>query len=525
MARPEGGAYDAVVVGAGHNGLVCGAYLARAGLKVLVLERRERVGGALELAQTVGRLRPSVARDLALHRHGLSLIRPSVRVFAPQPDGRALTLWADPGRTAEGLREWSARDSLAYAGFDLKVRAMSSFLAHLHALTPPDLSSPSITDALGGLRLTRAFRALGGKRQMRETLRILPMAVADVVQEAFEGEALRGALASRGIGYASMGPWSAGTAMRMLADSAGNDGGAAGETTFARGGAPALGEALASSARAMGAEVRCGAPVSTVTLDGQDRAVGVALVTGEEIRARAVVAAVDPKRLLTRMVDPVVVGPTLRWRAGNIRTPGSVAHVRIRLEGVPEFTAASGPGDERLRGRILIAPSVDYLERAFDATKYGRVSDEPFLELSIPSLSDPTLFARGAHVMDVRVQFAPYDLRRGDWDAGRDGLSDLALKTLEAYAPGISSLASEVTVTTPLDLERSYLLSGGHPMHAEEGLDQFFAWRPLLGLGRYRMGIEGLYLCGAGAHPGGGITGAPGSNAARQVLADLRRAG
>ncbi|MBI2237255.1 MAG: NAD(P)/FAD-dependent oxidoreductase [Actinobacteria bacterium] len=389
--------------------------------------------------------------------------------------------------------------------------------AHMNAATPPHLKSPSLADAMSALKLGRAFKGLGPKAA-REIMRALPMAVADLVAEAFEADAVRGALASRAVQHTAMGPWSAGTAAVLLNDSAGNDGGAPGQTTFARGGPGALAEALASAARSFRAEIRTGAEVVRI-LTGEGRATGVALASGEEIEARAVVSGADPKRTLTTLVDPVVLGPHLVWRAGNIRMPGCAAKVNLALSGVPRFAGAGG--DERLRGRIVIAPSIDYVERAFDASKYGRISEEPYLEATIPSLVDPTLAPEGQHVMSVIVQWTPYRLREGDWDGERDGLGDLVVKTLEAYAPGLSDLITARQVITPLDLERDYGLTEGGPLHGEPGLDQFFAWRPLLGHARYRFGLEGLYLCGSGAHPGGGVTGAPGANAAREIAADL----
>ncbi|MGQ0668644.1 MAG: phytoene desaturase family protein [Actinomycetota bacterium] len=524
-------AYDAIVVGAGHNGLVTAAYLARAGRTVLVLERRDQAGGALAtveiapgvrapaVAHTVGRLLRSVIGDLRLEAHGLVLLEPDVRVFAPQPNGRALTFWGDEARTTEELRRRSSHDADAYPGFDRKVRTLASFLSHLNAATPPDLKSPSLADAIAGLKLGKAFRRLGAK-QSRELTRALPMAVADFVAESFETDAVRGAVASRAVQYTAMGPWSAGTTAVLLNDSAGNGGGAVGQATFARGGPGALADALAAAARAFGVEVRTGAEVVGITTtDG--RATGVALVTGEEISARAVVSGADPKRTLTTLVDPVALGPHLLWRADNIRMPGCAAKVNLALSGLPRFAGADG--DDRLRGRIVVAPGIDFLERAFDASKYGRVSDEPYLEATIPTLMDPTLAPEGRHVMSVLVQWAPYHLREGNWHAEREGLGDLVLKSLEANAPGLSDLVIARQVLTPLDLERDYGLTEGHPLHGEPGLDQFFAWRPLLGHARYRFGIKGLYLCGSGAHPGGGVTGAPGANAAREILSDLKR--
>lgn len=534
--RDSRGPWDAVIVGGGHNALVTAAYLGKAGLRTLVLERRDALGGAAAtselapgarvptLAHTVGRMRASVVRELDLKRHGLSLVAPDVRAFAPQPDGRAVTLWADNDRTAAGLRSWSPRDAERYADFDRLVRSLGRFLGEIAATTPPDIHSPGLADALAGLRLGRTFRGLG-KRDGRTITRVLPMAVADFVAEAFETDAVQAAIAWRGVQYCAMGPWSAGTAAVLLSDSAGNDGGAAGQTVFARGGPGALVAALESAARGAGVEIRCGADVAKVTSrDG--RATGVVLASGEEIEARAVVSGADPKRTLVGLVDPIALGPSLGWRAGNIRQPGVVAKINLVLRKLPTFPSAAEDAERLLRGRIIVAPGIDALERAFDASKYGRMGEEPALEATIPSLVDPSLVegARaGTHVMSVVLQYAPYRLRDGEWDgAGREALGDLAVRRLESVAPGIGKLVTARQVLTPVDLERDYGLTGGHPLHAEPGLDQFFLWRPLLGHARYRMPLERLYLCGSGAHPGGGLTGGPGQNAAREIVSDLK---
>ena len=527
--------YDAIVIGGGHNGLVTAAYLGKAGLRTVVLERRDVLGGAAgtselapgarvpTLAHTVGRLRPSVVRDLELKRHGLSLVGPDVRVFAPGPDGDAVVLWGDVAKTAEGLRSRSAADADRYPAFDRLVRSLSGFLGELAGGAPPDIHSPGLGDALAGLRLGRTFRGLG-RDDGRTITRVLPMAIADFVAESFESDAVQAAIAWRGVQYTAMGPWSAGTTAVLLADSAGNDGGAAGQTVFARGGPGALVTALEAAAREAGVEIRTGAEVVAIT-SSSGRATGVALASGEELTARAVVAGIDPKRTLTQLADPVAIGPSLLWRAGNIRTPGTVAKVNLVLSGLPRFTAA---GDETrlIRGRILIAPGIDAMERAHDAAKYGRPSEQPIMEATIPSLADPSLVdgaAPGTHVMSVIVQSTPYGLRDGTWDEARDGFGDLVVRTLDGYAPGLAGLVTARQVLTPLDLERDYGLTGGHPMHGEHGLDQFFLWRPLLGHARYRLALDGLYLAGAGSHPGGGITGQNGQNAAREIVGDLRK--
>ncbi len=532
-----GRSWDAVIVGGGHNALVTAAYLAKGGLRTLVLERRDRIGGAADtselakgfrvptLAHTVGRLRPSVHRDLDLKAHGLALLAPDVRVFAPGPEGRAVTLWDDIARTADGLRPISAADADAYPAFDRLVRSLGRFLDELGRSTPPDIEAPGLADALTGLKLGRTFRGLG-KADSRTILRVLPMAVADFVAEAFETDAIRAAVAWRGVRYCAVGPWSAGTAAVLLTDAAGNDGGASGDSVFARGGPGALSVALASAAQARGAEIRTSAEVVAITArDG--RATGVVLASGEEIGARAVVSGADPKRTLVDLIDPVALGPSLGWRAGNIRTPGVVAKVNLALGKLPVFPAAAGDDERLLRGRIVVAPGIDAMERAFDASKYGRFSEAPILEATIPSLVDPLLVEGaepGSHVMSVIAQYAPYTLRDGDWRGSAEALGDAVVATLESVAPGIGRLVTHRQVLTPVDLERDYGLTGGHPLHAEPGLDQFYAWRPMLGHGRYRIGgIDGLYLCGSGAHPGGGITGGPGQNAAREILSDLRK--
>jgi phytoene dehydrogenase-like protein len=441
--------------------------------------------------------------------------------FAPSQDGASLTLWRDPVRTATELREGPhPRDAEAFIEFDRSIRSLVELVARIQATEPPDLSSPSLADAGTGFTLLNAARTLGGP-QVRETLRALPMSVADLVSEAVEGAALRGVLGARGVRYSAMGPRSAGTALNFLWDSA-SGGGAAGRTVFARGGPEALAEALVSAARSHGAEVRCGVAVSAIRTTGGS-VEGVVLASGEEIDAGIVASSADPKQTLLRLLDPAEVGPTLGWRAEHIRAPGVVAKVTLVVDGLP---AIGGVDDERLRGRIVVAPGLDELELAFNDSKYGRISEHPYLEATIPTLSDPSLAPDGTHVISVLLQYAPRDLRDADWDEStRNQVADRAVRTLETVAPGIADRIVARHVVTPADLEHEYGLSGGHPMHGEHALDQLFAWRPLLGHARYRLaGIQGLYLCGAGAHPGGGITGGPGRNAAKAVLADSRRA-
>ena len=534
--------WDAIVIGGGHNGLVTAALLARGGLRTVVLEARDRVGGAVgtteiapgvrvpTLAHTVGRLRPSVARTLGLRGLGLSLVAPAVRAVALEPDRQPVTLWADSNRTADELRRRSPHDAIAWLETDDRVRAFGRVLAELARTTPPDLRDPSVLDALGGLRLSRAFRALG-RHDAQQLLRALPMAVADLASDAFSDESLRAIVAARGVQYTAMGPRSAGTSAVLLTDAAGNDGGLAGQTVFARGGPGALADALAAAVRAAGGSIRTGARVVRIT-SNDDIVTGVVLDDGQELRAPIVVSGLDPKRTLVDLVDPVALGPSLRWRASNIRTPGMVAKVNFALRELPRFTGIADP-EMRLRGRILLTPGPTGIDRAHDAAKYGDLPATPVLEATIPTLVDPGLIDDAAragshggpathHVLSVLVQYAPFQLRDGDWDARRDALDATVMRTIEGFAPGLGDLVTAHHVITPLDLEREYGMTGGHPMHAEPGLDAWFAWRPLLGHARYRMPLRGLYLCGSGAHPGGGVTGGPGENAAREILADSR---
>ncbi|MDP8903861.1 MAG: NAD(P)/FAD-dependent oxidoreductase [Chloroflexota bacterium] len=536
------GAYDAIVVGAGHNGLVCAAYLARAGLRVIVLERRLSPGGMAvtsqlqpgvrvpTLAHTVGRLWPRIVRELNLAAHRLVLAQPDVRVFAPQLDGPPLTLWGDAERTRRELASGgsvTAQDAAGYVAVERSLNSLGAALAALMAHPPPELASPTLTDAFDGLR----HGILGRSRARSESgglLRVLPMAVADLAAEWFGSEPLRAVVAARGIQYTAMGPLMPGTAQVLLSDVAGNAGGVAGQTVFAHGAPGALAEALTAAVGSFGGVVKTGAEVVAVRRHG-DRVAGVTVADGDELDAPVVVSALDPRKTLLDLLEPEVLGPRLSWRAGNIGSNGATAKVNLALADLPRFAGLDADeADVRLRGRIVFAPSIAALVAATTPAKYGRLPDAPYMEATIPTLVDPRLIdapqtgRRRRHVMSVIVQAMPYALRDGDWIARADELGDLVLASLERYAPGISGLTEARQVITPLDIERDFGATGGHPMHAEIGLDQWFAWRPLHGYGRYRMPLAGLYLCAAGAHPGGGITGGPGLLASREILADRR---
>jgi len=538
-AGADARSWDAIVIGGGHNGLVCAAYLARAGLRTLILERREAVGGAVATseiapgarvptyAHTVGRLRGSIARDLGLAREGLRLVQPAARTTSLRADAPAITLWGDVARTATTLAPVSRRDAAAWAEVDAEIRALAAVLSLLHGLTPPDPSQPGAADALAALRLGLSYRGMT-EAHAHSLPRALAQPIADFLDDRFETDALRALVGVRGLRYSALGPRSAGSTQLLLADAAGNDGGTAGETVYARGGPGALAAALVAAARREGAHVRTSADVVAVRAR-EGRVAGVALASGEELTAPIVISGLDPKRTLLGLLDPEVLGPGLGWQAGNLRMGGVTAKVNLALAGLPAFTGLAGEGAQmRLRGRLVVAPSMAYLDAAADAAKYGRVSTQPWLEATIPSLVDP-LLVDGAgvsgvrHVMSIIVQSVPYHLRAGSWETQREMLGDLVVRTLETVAPGLGRLVVARQVLTPADLEAQLGMTEGHPLHGEPSLDQWFAWRPMLGLARYRMPLEGLYLCASGAHPGGGITGQPGRNAAREVLIDARR--
>ena len=566
--------HNPVIIGAGHSGLVAAFYLAKAGLRPLVLERRPVVGGAAitdefhpgfkcsTLAHTGGPIAPSIIRDMQLERHGLEMITPQVRVFAPSPDGpRALMLYDDVARSAESIAKFSKKDAEKYSEFQQTLARIAVVLSRMMAETPPSVDQLTISDLWRLVRTGKALRGLGQK-DMYRLLRWGPMAVADLVAEWFESDLLRATIAARGVFGAFLGPWSAGSSAVLLMRAAA-DPHPAGSASWPKGGMGSLTQAMATAAVAAGAQIRTNASVSRITVkDG--RATGVALASGEEIPASMVISGADPKRTFLKLIDPVHLAPDFLGRMQNYRSLGTVAKVNFALDALPAFVAA-GPGPAppvaagfspagaapslpsgqalkgaaarpgaalkgaattaatMLAGRIHIGPEIAYLERAFDDAKYGRFSQQPVLDIIIPSLTDPSLAPPGKHAMSISAQFAPYQLKRGDWNSQREALGDAVVRTLAAYAPDLPGLIMHRHVITPLDLEETYGFTGGHIFHGELSLDQLFSMRPLLGWGQYRTPITGLYLCGSGTHPGNGLTGLSGANAARTVLKDWKK--
>jgi phytoene dehydrogenase-like protein len=514
---------DVVVIGAGVNGLTCAAFLARAGLKTLVLERQSVVGGCAQsreiapgfhaplLAHAAGPLRADVVDGLRLGSHGLTFVSSDVEVTSIAEDGPPLVLYGDPARTANGLRTFSTRDAEAWPRFTETREALGRVISTLFHATPPSIDELAGRDVWSLLRTFRAFRALP-KADAYRLLRWAPMAVADLVGETFETERLRAAVAADGIFGTRFGPWSAGSGMVLLLGAA-NAAAGHSRSWFARGGPGAIATALERALRAAGGDVRTDSDVTRVIVE-RDRAQGVLLADGTDVRARAVVSAVDPQRTFLRLCDPIDLAPEFLWRMRHYRSHGTVAKVNLALAALPSFNALSR---ETLAGRVRIAPDIDYLERAFDHSKYGRFSPAPFVELTIPTVLDPALAPDGAHVLSAYVQFAPYALRDAEWDRERDALAHAALSVIERYAPNLRPLIVGQQVLTPLDLERTYGLTGGHIFHGELALDQMLTMRPLLGWGQYRSPIRGLFLCGSGTHPGTGLTGGSGANGAREI--------
>jgi len=521
--------HDAIIIGGGHNGLTTAFYLAKAGLKPLVLEARPVVGGCVAdeafapgfrapLANAIGPLRPSVVRDLGLAGR-VEFLRPDPRLVAITEDGRALAFSTDIARTAEAVRAFSTADAARYAEFCAVLQRLGGFLANLLEMIPPDLDSPAAGEVWDLLKTGKRFRSLGRADGFR-LLRWGPMAAADLVAEFFETDLLQAAIAARGVFGTAQGPWSAGSGAVLLLNAAA-DPAPGGSSVAVKGGLHALAGAMAAAAREAGAEIRTGTRVARI-LTHEGRASGVRLEDGTELAARAVISNADPKRTFLELVDPVDLDPGFLIKVRNYRARGTVAKVHLALGARPAFAGVTNPAD--LHGRIHIGPGIDYLERAFDASKYGDIPEEPYLDVTVPTIGDASLAPPGRHVLSAHVQFVPHRLRGGvPWEAHRDALAARVIETLERYSPGIRASVEATQVLTPEDLERTYALTGGQIYHGEPALDQLFTMRPILGWAQYTTPIEGLFLCGSGTHPGGGITAASGDNAAREIRRILKR--
>jgi phytoene dehydrogenase-like protein len=525
--------YDSIIIGAGHNGLTTAAYLAKAGQKVLVLERRDIVGGSVVTEEFLsgyrvdscchtGVLNPDVVRDLGLSQLNARAANLTPSVFAPQPEGRKslsgdsyLRLSSGMAQTIDSIARFSKADAKQWPAFVALLTKVAGFLNEVYSTTFPRVPKVDVSEAPVLAQLGLKLRGLG-KKDMMEAIRLLPMSAVELLDEWFESDALKGAIGAQAIHNLTQGPMAAGTAYNLAHGWAINNGLF---KSTPKGGVGALTQTLAQAAKTFGAEIRTGAEVARVNVqDG--RAVGVTLTNGETLTAKRIVSNADPRRTFLTLVGPMELDPHFVWAVQNIKLRGSTAKVHLALNGLPAFTA--NPDPAVLRGTTVIAPSLNYLERAYDAAKYGDYSQKPYLEITVPTLADPSLAPEGKHVMSIHVQYAPYHLKTGTWDDKRSTLGDLVIETLSDYAPTLKSLISNLQVLTPLDLENIYGLTEGNLNHGEIMLDQILFMRPIPGYAQYRTPIDNLYLCGSGTHPGGGVSGACGRNAAKQVLKDLK---
>jgi phytoene dehydrogenase-like protein len=537
MASPKDPAYDVVVLGAGHNGLVCAGYLAAAGLRVKVVERRGVVGGAAVTeafhpgfrnsvcSYVVSLLHPKVIAELELERFGLEILDRPGGSFAPQPDGRYLSLPRDRAAAERSIAAFSKADAQAFGRFETVLEETAQALRQVVLETPPNLGG-SWRDLLSALRVGNRLRQLdlGAQRAFAD---LMTMSIGDYLDEWFECDPLKGIFGFEAMVGNLVSPYAQGSAYVLLHHYFGEVNGIVGAWGHARGGMGAVTQAMARSAEARGVEIEVEAPVAEVIVEG-GRARGVVLEDGSAIRARAVAANVTPKVLFLKLVDRAALDPEFvrgiegwRCRSGSFR-------MNLALSELPRFAGLSGADDEAalLSGTIDIAPSLGYLERAYDDAKGGGWSRQPIVSMCIPSTLDDSLAPAGAHVMSLFCQHFNPRLSGGrTWDEVGDQVADLIVDTVDGYAPGFKASVLGRQVLTPLDLEREFGLSGGDIFHGALHLDQIYSLRPAAGHADYRMPIPGLYLCGSGAHPGGGVTGAPGHNAAREMARDLKRGG
>jgi phytoene dehydrogenase-like protein len=512
---------EVIVIGGGHNGLAAAFYLAKAGFKPIVLEGREQIGGgAVTATLHPGFLCPAlthnvmlhdrIVRDMDLPRHGVEYLTPTTQVFAPAAGG-GLVIHDDVAQTVASLRQISDHDADRYAAFRAAVKNVASVIATALESPPPRIDAPGTTDLWNLLKTGRAFRALG-PRDGHRLLRWLAMPVADLVGEWFETDALRAAIAAPGVSGTMLGPRSAGSTLVLMLVEAHQL--LAGGIRRVRGGPGALTGAMATAATAAGAVIRTGVAVERI-LVRNGRVVGV-VAGAEEIPATIVLSTLDPKTTFLRLIESGELNPGIVSKLRNYRAQGTVAKVNLALSGLPSFDGAGGDAS-LLSGRIHIGPTLNYLERAFDSAKYGQVSAEPWLEVTIPSIADPGLAPSGGHVASIYVHYAPHRLRTGPWSTWRNAVLASTLRVLDRHAPGTSSLVIASQLITPEDLDRDHGLTGGHIFHGELAADQLFTMRPLLGYARYDSPIRGLFLGGAGTHPGGFMTGTSGRLAAREA--------
>jgi phytoene dehydrogenase-like protein len=526
MGSKDSGRYDAIVIGGGHNGLVNAAYLARAGKKVLVLERRHVLGGAAVTEEiipgfkfsvcsyVVSLLRPEIIRDLDLPRHGLEIL-PLDGTFTPMPNGDHLWRVNDHGKTMREIRRHSKFDAEAYEEFGKAMLQMCRFVKPILGMVPPDPTTLNPKDLFKLLFLGRRFKDLSGEDKYNQ-VQLMTMSAIDFLDQWFETDVLKATMSASGIIGTFLGVRSPGTAYVLLHHYMGEIDGAFRAWGFARGGTGAISNAIADAARELGVEIKTQAAIAQILVrDG--KAVGVATTSGDEYYASVISSSVDPNLTFLKMLEPQHLSDEFRDQVKRYKYRGSSGKVNLALDGLPDFTCLPGEG-HHLRGAISISPSVDYMERAYDDAKYGNYSRRPYIDMVIPSLTDPSVAPPGKHVMSCFVQYAPYKLKEGTWDEKRDAFGDNVIDTIAEFAPNLKNIIVGRQVVTPLDLEREFGLTEGNIFQGELSLEQLFFLRPVPGWAQYKTPIQNLWMCGSATHPGGGIMGAPGRLAALEIL-------
>jgi len=528
------GRYDAVVVGAGHNGLTAAAYLARAGMRTLLLERREIVGGccvteeiapgcrASTTSYIASMLRPEVIRDLALPSHGLRMLPCDPALQVPFLDGDVLPWWAERGRAVEEIRKLSPRDAETFVRVDDQLKRLARYLQPFFLEPPPDPGARGIEGLRELLRAARRFWGISG-REIGQMVSFLTGSLGEFLDRNYESQKVKTLILANNVYGKHGGPYDAGSALGLLFHLlSGGEHEVQGFFGHVMGGMGAITAAMAAACRKHGVEIRTSAAVARIAARG-GRVSGVVLEDGSEVEARRVLSNADPKRTFLGLVEPSELPAEFREAVRGIKMDGPCAKVNMVLAEEPRVTGMPADAAPGQRALFTLVPSLEFAERCYDQAKLGRIPDELWVDCVVGSNVDPSLAPAGRHVLTCFVQYVPYRLRDGSWDAERERLGDLVVKKIAEYAPNVPAAVLARQVLTPLDLERTYGLTEGNIFHGDLSLEQLFFMRPLAGWARYRTPIAGLYLCGAGAHPGGGVTGAPGYNAAHQLLRDVAR--